>query len=316
MHMKRLVALLLLAYALPTHADSPPQVQSGRIERLADFASALVPPRHIDVWLPDRYPADGPYSVLYMHDGQMLFDAATTWNRQEWRVDEVAGGLIAAGSVRPFIVVGIWNAGKARHGEYFPQQPFDALDAAQQTALLALERAPGQPLFADGVYSDRYLRFLVEELKPVIDARFRTQRGPEHTFIMGSSMGGLISMYAMAEYPQVFGAAACLSTHWPGTFLRDDNPVPDAFVDYINDTFPAAGAHRIYFDHGTATLDAWYPQLQQQVDAVLRRKGYDEGNWTTRVFPGADHSEAAWSARLAEPLQFLLAAPHADAKAP
>ena len=308
-HLILAVCVLLLASPDPAAADALPQVQSGRIERLTDFEPSLVPPRPIDVWLPDGYPADGPYAVLYMHDGQMLFDASTTWNQQEWRVDEVAGALIAAGKVRPFIVVGIGNAGDARHSEYFPQKPFEALDADQQATLLALEREPGKPLFARGTAADTYLRFVVEELKPAIDARFRTHRGPEHTMIMGSSMGGLISLYALAEYPQVFGAAACLSTHWPGIFPQDRNPVPDAFIDYISGTLPGPGAHRIYFDHGTATLDAAYPPLQQRVDAVMRRKGYDDSNWTTRVFEGAEHSEAAWSARLAEPLQFLLADP-------
>jgi enterochelin esterase-like enzyme len=310
------ISLLLLANPDPAAADKLPQVQSGRIERLADFESSMVPPRRIDVWLPDGYPAHGPYAVVYMQDGQMLFDATTTWNQQEWRVDEVAGALIAAGSVRPFIVVGIGNAGAARHSEYFPQKPFEALDADQQAALLALEREPGKPLFADGVYADRYLRFVVEELKPAIDARFRTHRGPEHTMIMGSSMGGLISLYALTEYPQVFGAAACLSTHWPGIFPQDRNPVPDAFIEYLSTTLPGPAAHRIYFDHGTATLDAAYPQLQQRVDAVMRRKGYDKSNWTTRVFEGAEHTEAAWSARLAEPLRFLLAPATVDAERP
>jgi enterochelin esterase-like enzyme len=242
-----------------------------------------------------------------MHDGQMLFDADTTWNHQEWKIDEVAGPLLAARTLRPFIVVGIWNGGPARHAEYFPQKPFETLDAAQQEAIYALSRAPGTALYSGKVYSDRYLAFLVEELKPWVDSHYRVSGARDDTFVMGSSMGGLISMYALAEYPDVFGGAACLSTHWPGTFETKDNPVPPAFFAYIEKHFPEAGHHRIYFDHGTATLDAMYPDLQRQVDRLIEAKGYGADHWQTRVFPGAEHSEQAWSGRLDVPLKFLLA---------
>lgn len=295
-----------LCAALPVSAALP-QVASGRLERLADFPSRHVPARHVDVWLPDGYPAAAPYDVLYMHDGQMLFDAATTWNGQEWRVDEVAGALAASGEVRPFIVVGIWNAGAARASEYFPQKPFQALAPAQRDALLAQRFDDGRPLFDGPAYADRYLRFLVEELKPRIDARYATAPGRGHTFVMGSSMGGLVSMYALAEYPDVFGGAACLSTHWPGSISDVDNPVPAAFLDYMARHLPAPGRHRLWFDHGTETLDARYPPLQRRVDALLREKGWREPGWITRVYAGAAHDERAWAARLHEPLRFLLA---------
>lgn len=310
MKLPRILALLGLATACASVAQGagtapPPQVASGRIERLADFPSVHVPARHVDVWLPDGYPEGGPYDVLYMHDGQMLFDATHSWNRQEWRVDEVAGALIDAGTVRPFIVVGVWNGGDRRHVEYFPQRPFESLDAAQQAAQYAIEREPGRPLYAGKVDSDAYLRFLVDELKPAIDARFRVHRGRDHTFVMGSSMGGLASMYALAEHPTVFGGAACLSTHWPGSFALDDNPVPDAFHAYLQAHFPAAGGHRIYFDYGTATLDALYPPLQRKMDGAIAAKGYGDKDWLTREFPGAEHSERAWAQRLDVPLRFL-----------
>jgi enterochelin esterase-like enzyme len=304
-----ITSLLLLSLTAPIASDgpaAPPTVASGHVERFADFPSAQVPPRNVDVWLPDGYPRQAPYDVLYMHDGQMLFDAAATWNHQEWRVDEVAGELIASGRVRPFIVVGVWNGGAARHPEYFPQKPFDSLPEAVQQAQLALARDSGQTVLPQRPYADRYLRFLVDELRPAIERRFEVATGPGHTFVMGSSMGGLISMYALAEHPAVFGGAACLSTHWPGGFQREDNPHPAAFLAYIESTFPKAGTHRIWFDHGTATLDAMYPALQREVDARIAAKGYGKDDWVTRVYEGAEHSEQAWAARLADPLVFLL----------
>ena len=98
-----------------------PEVSAGQLLRLPQIASAYVPSRPIDVWLPEGYSSAQRYAVLYMHDGQMLFDARTTWNGQSWQVAETAQQLQQQGQVRPFIVVGIHNIGAARHSEYFPQ---------------------------------------------------------------------------------------------------------------------------------------------------------------------------------------------------
>ena len=303
----RLLALGLLLAPMAAWTADLPKVASGRIERLADFPSTQVPPRNVDVWLPDGYPNDAPYAVLYMHDGQMLFDAATTWNHQEWKADEVAAELIATGQTRPFIIVGIWNGGDARAVEYFPQKPLDRLAPSDRDALLGMTYGDGRKLFSGSVYSDRYLRFLVTELKPYIDTHFKVSLRREDTVMMGSSLGGLISMYAMAEYPGVFGAAACLSTHWPGRIGdAPDNPVPAAFFEYIERKFPKAGSNRIYFDHGTRTLDESYADRQRVVDGLIRAKGYTDSDFMTRVFPGAEHSERSWSERLATPMTFLL----------
>ncbi|WP_395771316.1 alpha/beta hydrolase [Arenimonas sp.] len=286
--------------------DTPiPKPTTGSVQRLAAFPSRNIPPRDVDVWLPPGYSDKKKYAVLYMQDGQMLFDAGITWNKQEWQADETAARLMAEGKTRPFLIVGIHNGGKRRHVEYFPQKPFEALPDDFRRQLLGMKRNPQQALFDGAVDSDAYLKFVVEELKPYIDAHFSVDTGPEHTAVMGSSMGGLISMYAISEYPQVFGAAACVSTHWPGIFTVDNNPIPQAFFDYMQAALPDPVSHRIYFDHGTATLDALYAPLQVRADAVMRRRGYTDAHWRTQVFPGTEHSEQAWAARLDIPLQFL-----------
>jgi predicted alpha/beta superfamily hydrolase len=140
---------------------------------------------------------------------------------------------------------------------------------------------------------------VVEELKQFIDSTYRTLTDRKNTFIMGSSMGGLISAYAMCEYPDVFGGAGCISTHW----LAGDGIV----IDYLKKHLPDPHSHKFYFDYGNETLDASYEPYQQKVDAVMKNAGYKEGkNWLTRKFVGAEHSERAWSKRVDVPLQFFL----------
>jgi enterochelin esterase-like enzyme len=106
--------------ALAREDASLPKVSSGRIERLKQLEFRDIQSRAVGVWTPPGYPDAAPYDTLYMHDGQMLFDGGSSWNRQEWRVDEVAAHLMTAGEVRPFIVVAVANAGPARYAEFFP----------------------------------------------------------------------------------------------------------------------------------------------------------------------------------------------------
>jgi alpha-glucosidase len=289
-------------------------ISSGQLVVLEDFESRYIPARDILVWLPQDFAEDRQYAVLYMHDGESLFDAESTWNGQEWAVDEVAGRLMDEGAVRDFIVVGIPNGGSDRHIEYFPQKPFEAMSADQQEDFYRLSRGGGQ-IFSGEVRSDRYLRFLVEELKPHIDRHFPVLGNRENTFVMGSSMGGLISLYAISEYPEVFGGAACLSTHWPGIFSLENNPFPALMLEYLADHLPPPATHRIWFDHGTEELDAMYPDLQAAVDQTMREAGYTKDNWVSFVDQGADHSENAWRQRLHHPLTFLLAPREAEALA-
>jgi enterochelin esterase-like enzyme len=239
-----------------------------------------------------------PHAVLYMHDGQMLYDAATTWNRQAWQVDVPAARLMAEGRTRDFIVVGVWNGGAMRFAEYYPRGFLPHLPPAAGAAL----RERG--LQGEGL-SDAYLRFLVEELKPLVDARYRTHTGPEHTALIGSSMGGLISVYALLEYPRVFGAAAGLSTHWIAT--HEDNDVfPAAALAYLREKLPAPGALKLYLDRGTTELDAQYGRAQARVDALLKERGFAQPLVVSRVFDGTGHNERDWAARLHVPLEFLL----------
>ena len=111
----------------------------GTIERIDSFNSKFVRSRNIDVWLPKDYNSNEQYAVLYMHDGQMLYDSTTTWNKQEWGVDEVMTSLIDQGKIRKTIVVGIWNT-TDRHAEYFPQKPFESLTKEFRDSMILLAK--------------------------------------------------------------------------------------------------------------------------------------------------------------------------------
>jgi enterochelin esterase-like enzyme len=303
----RLLFAFYVLFGLATASVAQlPQVVGGSLHPYASFPSKGVTARNIDVWLPASYSPAKKYAVLYMHDGQMLFDSALTWNKQAWNVDDVLTNLLNQNAIIPTIVVGIWNAGTERHSDYFPQKIVAALTPTQKDSLDAQLQRAGRTKGSFTSHADHYLAFITTELKPYIDSTYAVYTDAAHTFIAGSSMGGLISMYAVCEYPNVFGGAACLSTHWLGSFTNQHNAIPQACVQYLKTHLPDPNSHRFYFDCGDQTLDAFYPPIQQQVDAVMRENGYQPNNWTTRYFPGANHSEQAWHNRLEIPLLFLL----------
>ena len=280
-------------------------LSSGTIQRIENFPSDFVRPRNVDVWLPENYSKDKKYAVLYMHDGQMLFDASTTWNKQEWKVDEVASQLMKVGKTKDFIVVAMWNHADIRHPNYYPQKPFESLPEKYKDSIVnSAKKQYGSDFKA--LDSDNYLKFIVEEVKPYIDAHFSVKTDANNTFVLGSSMGGLISMYALCEYPNVFGGSACLSTHWVGIQPYKGNPIPETFFKYLEENLPSPKTHKIYFDYGTATLDKFYLPYQHRVDEVLKLKGFDDTNSKNLKFEGHAHDEISWAKRLDVPLTFLL----------
>lgn len=290
--------LLFALVGLALTAAGQSAVSSGRLDHLPAFPSKFVPPRAVEVWLPEGYVAGQRYPVLYMHDGQNLFDPKAAGYGMAWEVDSVLARLNQAGQTRPCIVVGISNTSR-RFQEYTPAKPYATLPAATR-ARLELERS-GPPL------SDDYLRFVVQELKPYIDQHYRTRRRRADTFIAGSSMGGLISLYALLEYPRVFGGAACLSTHWPLSLKENRPDFTTAMLAYLHQKLPRRRKPRLYFDYGTTTLDARYEPHQLRVDSLLQAHGYDTSHRLTRKYVGAAHNETAWKRRFAVPATFLLA---------
>ncbi|HEY5565269.1 MAG TPA: alpha/beta hydrolase-fold protein [Rhodothermia bacterium] len=268
----------------------------GRLVRHLNFSSEHVESRNVDVWLPEGYDRqkDRTYSVVYLHDGQNLFDPALSFSGIDWGIHESLSLLQDEGRIRDTIAVGIWNTPK-RLLRYMPKRPFDL--ARDSTYInLWLEEHGNAPA------SDRYIEFIVSELKPFIDDQYRVRPEAADTFIMGASMGALVSLYALCEYPDVFGGAGCLSTSW--------TVAGDIFMPYLEQQLPPPGRHRFYFDYGQEALIKGYTKLQERATKIAIRAGYSEGvDWIVHEFPDHDHSERAWRERVAVPLELLLSLP-------
>jgi predicted alpha/beta superfamily hydrolase len=294
------IAVIIFSIAsIQNTLAQPAQVSTGKAVRIEKFRSAYVDARNVDIWLPKTYDGKKKHAVVYMHDGQMLFGSTNTWNKSEWRVDETLGSLMANKKINNCIVVGIWNNGDKRHEEYLPQEAVEDLPEHERKKLMLTDTT--MPA------SDNYLKFIVHELKPYVDSAYNTYPDVKHTVIAGSSMGGLISLYAICEYPEIFGGAACISTHWPGRRPPYDETVfSDALLEYLERSLPSPKSHKIYFDHGTINTDSFYKPSQVKADAIMESKGYTKDNWLTREFHGEDHSERDWAERFHIPMIFLL----------
>ena len=286
---------MMLTVTIGSQRKAP---QQGSLHTIDSFTSKYVDARRVDVWLPADYNPLDKYAVLYMHDGQNLFDPEFSFGGVTWAVDKNLQKLINQQKVRATIVVGIWNTPK-RYWEYLPEPAYQLLPASLLKVLLGKQQA--RPL------SDNYLKFITEELKPFVDANYPTLSDPENTIIMGSSMGGLISSYALGSYPDVFGGAGCLSTHWPLSGDVTNLSYSKPYIGWLKQRLPAPGQHRMYFDYGTEQLDANYEMHQHLMDEVMREKGYTPGdNWLTYKAKGDNHNELSWQKRLPIPLEFLL----------
>jgi len=273
---------LVLCLAARCPADPPAHTLTGDFCLHPRFHSRFLrADRDVLVFLPPGYDAGGKrrYPVLYLQDGQNLFDGATSFlPGQEWRVDETATALIARGALEPLIIVGVSNAGNDRIEEYTPTR-----------AGAGVARGRGGEAAAYG-------RMLTEELKPYMDRHYRTRTDAAHTGLGGSSLGGLVSLWLGLRYPKTFGRLACLSTSawWDARMLARQVRA-----------LPAKSPGRIWLDIGTAE-DADSVAAVRDLRDALAAKGWKPGvDLHYFEAPGAAHNEAAWAARVGPMLTFL-----------
>ena len=255
-----------------------PGTLAARLHKHEQFVSRLVEENHdLLVYLPPGYEASGEdrFSVLYMQDGQNLFDPETSFIKGNyWHMGETADALIEAGAIEPLIVVGIYNTGDKRIDEYTPVE----------------DKRLG------GGHADAYGRMLVEELKPFIDAQYRTLPGPENCGMGGSSLGGLVTLYLGLRYPAVFSRLAVVS---PSVWWRNREILKTVAA------LPQRPELRIWLDIGTRESTRAVPDAQALRDGLIR-KGWQLGeNLAYYEAENAEHTESAWAKRVDPMLKFL-----------
>jgi predicted alpha/beta superfamily hydrolase len=278
--------------------------ETGRLIEYESVAAADLPDQRLTIWLPPGYDRKADrYPVIYMHDAQNLFDPTKSGFNKVWAADKAMLKVVATGKVRPHIIVGIWAPGPARYRQYLPKTIYDAAPADVRAQMDATAHG--------AILSNAYLSWLAGPLKQWVDANWRTQPGRDDTTIIGSSMGGLMSCYAFLERPDVFGRAGCVSSHWPAVDPRvvgqANQAVAGLWDRWFAENLGAADGRRLWMDHGTETLDAYYAPYQKAVDARFTASGWRKAiDWESRVYPGAAHEENSWALRLPEIFTWLL----------
>jgi predicted alpha/beta superfamily hydrolase len=270
-----------------TEVAEPPQIDpapvpstlTGNFRRHESFHSAFLEnTRDVLVYLPPGYDEspERRYPVFYLHDGQNVFDAATAFvPGNDWKVDETAEHLIREGVISPLIMVGVYNTGEHRMKEYTPTP---------------------DPAHPDGGDANLHGRFLVEELKPFIDAHYRTQPEGANTGLGGSSLGGLVSLYLALRYPAEFGRVGAMS---PSVWW--DRRMILKYVDRLLEKPPL----RIWLDIGTDEGKEHVRYARQLRDRLVK-KGWSSGDDLMFVEDhGAGHTEEAWAKRAPSMLRYL-----------
>jgi predicted alpha/beta superfamily hydrolase len=253
--------------------------------RLHEFRSRIFRnSRFLRVWLPPQYDdaenADKRYSVLYLNDGQNLFEPSTSFTGVEWQVDETADRLIREGQIPPMIIVGIDNGQKDRFREYMPHRSLNPM----------MLRVQGS----------RYPNFLLKEVMPFIASSYRVATGPQNTGLGGSSLGALISLYTAAVHPGWFGKLLLESPSlWASNrqMIRESRSIRQ-WPDRI---FLGTGTQ----EAGREDRDRSMVDDVQELANIFRRAGLDDRRLHLTIEEGGTHHESAWARRFPEALSFL-----------
>jgi len=257
----------------------------GRIDKL------VVDDHLVEIWVPEKVVSHTP--ILVMHDGKNVFNPKTSSNGDTWGVLDALRDEKIAADPKPIIVAVHGLSKETRMLELAPEEIVLAHPDIWDNLPAEYRPQTTKPLNA------KYNALLAEKIVPMVLEKYGIEHALERTAIAGSSMGGLASMYLLAKYPKVFGAALCFSTHW----ILGHEYMAEELVSFV----PEAGKHKIYTDSGTEELDLFYPPYHQRAVRALEKKGYvRDKDLSYSLIPGTGHNEKAWAARVHLPINWWL----------
>ena len=247
--------------------------------------------RLVDFWTP----TESPEHLLIAHDGQNVFDRETSTRQSTWQMAHSAVRVARESGITPPAIIGVFHSRTSdnpwgRILDLAPQDPFQSgIEPVVKNDEIGIEDLQG----------NRYLVQVIEEIAPAIAAEMGINLETVNKAIIGSSMGGLASLYALGKRPDFFTTALALSTHWSAGEV--------ALVDALIDALPIPGEHKVWMSRGTRGLDRQYGPLQEHADQKMREAGWHEGeDFITRVYKQSGHTERSWAKYLDEPMKFWL----------
>ena len=257
----------------------------GNVTR-ADFDGRLV-----DFWGPAN-----PTHVLVTHDGQNIFDKNTATRRRTWQLAQECLRISEELGQTPPLIISVFHSSSksdpvGRYKDLTPQKPFvDGIKVLVNPPLIAV----------DEIRSDKYLDQINEVILPTITSFFEVDSTPDKTAMLGSSMGGLATIYGVGKRPDIYGTALAFSPHW----VIADN----SFVDALIDGLPKPGSHKLWMSRGTKGLDATYEAHQKYADLRALENGWRiNHDLSTRIYPRTGHNEPSWAKYVSDALRFWLA---------
>ena len=301
--------LLILFISLNSFSD----VSFGELEN--SEIKSNYDTRKIQIYYPNNKIIDSNTLFIFMNDGEELFNAADSWHNMEWGIDEKIEQMNLNENQLNFVIVAIHSAKKGnqffvdetkRYAEYFPKESINYFD-----------RGFKKRRYQEWINNNNlnYLEFLTEDVIPFVEEKFDITLNNKNLGIIGASMGGLAALNALIEYPDLFGFAGCISTHWVGIrpleyiFLpltgkiKGDDDTVNAIISYIEDNITNIDDQKIYFDHGTVGLDSLYSTPQRKVNKILDSKST---KYKYLVFDGYDHYASEFGSRFDSVLEYLV----------
>ena len=249
----------------------------------------LVGERWVDVWIPSVAPS----GLIVAHDGQNVFDDRAAMHHQTWDAARAAIRAARRVGVNPPVVVGVWNGSTSERPS---QRGFELAPQKVLSSGMTIDPRVAGWFEMDQVEGDRYLSEVADQIVPTVK---QIVGADLPVAMMGASMGGLATIYALGERPDVFGCGLAFSVHWP--FAGD--PLVDGLIDRL----PAPGRVRLWMQNGTGGLDASYAPFQRRADARLIARGYRPGrDFVSRVLPRSGHNEWSWAKRLSDAISWWL----------